>query len=175
MNRLQISLPVRNVGQDVVIAVDSTGVKVTRRGEWLRRKWNGRKYRGWLKVHIAVDVKSGEVLALGVTNERVHDAHMLPRLVEQAEAQGVRISAVIGDGAYYTNSTYNYLHARGIKAVIKPRRQRHKIPRLALPGTMCKRGDGYGHGAVEEQYDNMLQEITLQYTLLNMMMGCAQP
>jgi len=28
---------------DIVIAIDSTGIKVTNRGQWLRDKWNIRK------------------------------------------------------------------------------------------------------------------------------------
>lgn len=36
-----------------VIAIDSTGIKVTnRRGEWIRHKWNVK--RGYLKIHVAV-------------------------------------------------------------------------------------------------------------------------
>jgi hypothetical protein len=42
---------------DIVIAIDSTGIKVTNRGQWLRDKWNIRK-KGYLKIHVAVDVKT---------------------------------------------------------------------------------------------------------------------
>ena len=41
-----------------VIAIDSTGIKVTNRGEWIRHKWNVK--RGYLKIHIAVDIKRRE-------------------------------------------------------------------------------------------------------------------
>jgi hypothetical protein len=37
-----------------VIAIDSTGIKVTNRGEWIRHKWKVK--RGYLKIHIAVDI-----------------------------------------------------------------------------------------------------------------------
>jgi hypothetical protein len=36
--------------EPVVIAIDSKGIKVTNRGEWMREKW--RIYRGWIKVHL---------------------------------------------------------------------------------------------------------------------------
>jgi len=36
-----------------VIVLDSTGIKITNRGEWLPHKWNVRK--GYLKIHVAVD------------------------------------------------------------------------------------------------------------------------
>ncbi len=38
-------------GEDVIIAVDATGVKVTNRGEWMREKW--KVHRGWIKAHIS--------------------------------------------------------------------------------------------------------------------------
>jgi hypothetical protein len=37
--------------EDVItIAVDSTGIKVTNRGEWIRDKWKRR--RGFIKIHV---------------------------------------------------------------------------------------------------------------------------
>ena len=46
--------------EPVTIAVDSSGVKVTNRGDWVRKK-HGLERRGWLKLHVAVDTKSGQV------------------------------------------------------------------------------------------------------------------
>jgi len=62
--------------EDFVIAVDSSGVKVANRGEWIRHKWKVR--RGWIKVYIAVDVKTKEVVSIEVTDESVGDGEMLP-------------------------------------------------------------------------------------------------
>jgi Transposase DDE domain len=63
-----------------VIAIDSTGVKVTNRGEWIRHKWNIK--RGYLKIHVAVDIKKKRILSLIVTSEQVHDGKILPKLVD---------------------------------------------------------------------------------------------
>ena len=44
----------------LVIAIDSTGIKVTNRGQWMRDKWNVRdnNKKGYLKIHIAaVNIK----------------------------------------------------------------------------------------------------------------------
>ena len=38
----------------IITAIDSTGIRVTNRGQWIRDKWNIRK--GYLKIHIAVEV-----------------------------------------------------------------------------------------------------------------------
>ena len=54
-----------------VIAIDSTGIKVSNRGEWIRHKWNVK--RGYLKIHVAVDIKKKRILSLQVTSEQFHD------------------------------------------------------------------------------------------------------
>ncbi len=43
----------------ITIAIDSTGIKVTNRGRWMRKKWNVKK-KGFLKIHIAVRYKYQE-------------------------------------------------------------------------------------------------------------------
>ncbi len=37
----------------IIIAADSTGIKVTNRGQWVTDKWNIKK-KGHLKIHIAI-------------------------------------------------------------------------------------------------------------------------
>ena len=63
-----------------VIAIDSTGIKVSNRGEWIRHKWNVK--RGYLKIHLAVDIRKKRILSLHVTSEQVHDGKVLPELVD---------------------------------------------------------------------------------------------
>lgn len=47
---------------DIVIAVDSTGIKVTNRGEWILDKWKNKKIRkGFIKIHVAVDIKTKKI------------------------------------------------------------------------------------------------------------------
>ena len=59
---------------DIVIAVDSTGIKVTNRGEWILDKWNDkRKRKGFIKIHVAVDIKTKKIVSKSVTKEDVHD------------------------------------------------------------------------------------------------------
>ena len=48
----------------------------------MRDKWNIKR-KGYLKIHIAVNVKSKEILSIKVTDdEHVHDSKALPALVE---------------------------------------------------------------------------------------------
>lgn len=39
VNQLDIKIN-EHVGNDIVIAIDSTGIKVSNRGEWIRHKWH---------------------------------------------------------------------------------------------------------------------------------------
>ena len=83
---------------DIVIAIDSTGIKVANRGQWLRDKWNMRK-KGYLKIHIAANVKTKEILSLEVTDEKVHDAKVMDKLVENIlKNNNININSVLADG-----------------------------------------------------------------------------
>ena len=45
-------------------------------------EYNIRTKKGYLKVHIAVDIKSKKILSMQVTDEHVHDSKVLPKLVD---------------------------------------------------------------------------------------------
>ena len=104
-----------------VIAIDSTGVKVTNRGEWIRHKWKVK--RGYLKIHIAVDIKKKRILSLDVTSEQVHDGKVLSKLVDDITIkQNKEIDTAIMDGAYDNNKNFQFLSFRGIQPAIKVRK-----------------------------------------------------
>jgi hypothetical protein len=120
VNKLDIRINKRIVGNDdIVIVLDSTGIKVTNRGEWLPHKWNIRK--GYIKIHVAVDIKKKKIVSLEVTTEEVHDGMMLKKLIENA-AENNDVKRVIADGAYDNNENFRYLSDNGIEAAIKVRK-----------------------------------------------------
>ena len=108
----------REVDEPIAIAVDSTGIKVHRAGGWVERK-HGKRNR-YVKVHFAVNVETGEVVAMEVTTDDAHDSKALASLLEQSEEHG-RVVRLYGDGAYDSSEIYEALASRGIEAVIKPR------------------------------------------------------
>jgi len=124
INRLDIKIDANNSNlhdDNCVIAIDSTGVKVTNRGEWIRHKWKVK--RGYLKIHIAVDIKKKRILSLDVTSEQVHDGKVLSELVDDITLkQNKIIDSVIADGAYDNNKIFQFLSFRGIQPVIKVRK-----------------------------------------------------
>ena len=104
-----------------IIAIDSTGIKVTNRGEWIRHKWNVK--RGYLKIHVAVDIKKKRILSLQVTSEQVHDGKVLPQLIDDITIkQNKVIDTAIMDGSYDSNKNFQLLSFKGIQSAIKVRK-----------------------------------------------------
>ena len=90
----------------ITIAVDSTGIKVTNRGEWIRDKW--KKRRDFIKIHLAVNIKTKKIVSMEVKKEDVVDGKMLKPLTRQAvvttssssSSLCTTINRVVEDGAY---------------------------------------------------------------------------
>lgn len=104
------------------MAIDSTGLKTGDRGEW-RRKGQGRKRHGWVKLHVIVDVKTKQILSFKITDENVHDSEMLIPLMKQLEnlAGPGHVQKTLGDRGYDSNKNYNYLEKRSVHPVLRPR------------------------------------------------------
>ena len=183
-------------GEDVVIALDASGIKVSNRGGWMRRKWKVR--RGYLKIHIAVDVKQKRILALEVTDERTGDGKMLQPLVEGASKKG-RVVKVLADGGYDSKQNFHYLDGKGIEPVIRVRRNSSRKSGGCMPRKLVaveylddpeawKRQHGYGQRWMAEtafsslkrmfgehvsarKMENMVRELTLKASLYNLFIG----
>ncbi len=146
---------------DLIISIDSTGIKVTNRGQWMNEKWNVQNRNGYLKIHVAVDIKTKEILALEVTDEKVHDGKLLKKLVsnvsDSREPHTVKIKSVLADGAYDSNANFQYLEDKKITPGIKVRknsiisirnnRSRNKEVKLQSKKELLKwkRKRKYGH------------------------------
>jgi hypothetical protein len=131
VSRINIKLnPLVHLNEDIVIAVDFTGIKVANRGEWIRRhhhhhdKYSSRK--GFIKIHVAVDTKSKLILSMKVTKEDVGDGRMLKSLVKNAsinvQQQQANIQSVLADGAYDSRDNFQFLHDSDIDPAIKVRK-----------------------------------------------------
>ena len=120
INKLEIKIN-EKLGNDIVIALDSTGIKVANRGEWMQHKWHVRK-KGYLKIHVAaVDIKKKRILSLEVTSEEVHDdGKMLNKLVDSA-SENNNLKGILADGMYDSNRNFRYLSKSHIKPGIKTR------------------------------------------------------
>ncbi len=57
-----------------------------------------KKERGFLKIHVAVDVKSKQITGLEITDDKSHDSEHFISLVEQSKKFG-NVTKVLADGA----------------------------------------------------------------------------
>jgi hypothetical protein len=78
-------------------------------------KWKIKnKDKKYLKIHIAVDVKTKEILSMKVTtDEHVHDSKSLPELVNGVIKSNKIIGKLFADGAYESNEIFRYLGDHG--------------------------------------------------------------
>jgi Transposase DDE domain len=180
----------------VIIAVDSTGIKVTNRGQWMQDKWNVGK-KGYLKIHVAVNINTKEILALEVTDEKVHDGKVMKQLVEQVlENKNIKIKSVLADGAYDSNKNFKYLQKKNILPGIKVRknsiisRKNNKLRNREVGSQIkdlfkWKKKRKYGQRWMTEtvfssikrmfgehtsatEYQNMVKEMTMKISLYNL-------
>ncbi len=127
--------------ENVVVAVDSSGIKVTTRGDWIRHKWKRAGYneKGWIKVHMAVDIVNKEILALDITDEKVGDDSRFRELMEQCKNNigDAKIERVLADGAYDKRKVFNYLMSRGIRSGVRMRKDANFTINKSLYRTNC--------------------------------------
>jgi hypothetical protein len=91
----------------------------------MQEKWDVKNKKGYLKIHVAVDIKTKEILALEVTDEKVHDSKLMKNLVEGVlnNNHNIKIKSFIGDGAYDSNENFKYLkEEKRIQPIIKVKR-----------------------------------------------------
>jgi IS5 family transposase len=195
INRLEIKIN-EKLGNDIVIALDSTGIKVANRGEWIRHKWHVRK--GYLKIHVAVDIKNKKIISVEVTSEEVHhDGMMLSKLVDNASSSGDNhVKGVLADGMYDSNKNFRYLSRNHIKPGIKTRsnskvkstncharnmsvvkqqtnlkRWKHSVSygyRWLAETAFSSIKRMFGEHVTARKFPNMVKEIFLKATLYNM-------
>ncbi len=96
-------------------AIDSTGFKITIRGDYLGTKWN-RKRRGWKKLHAVISIKDVSVIAFTITDEHGSDPVQGRKIID---AISKKIKKLFADKAYDTKGIHNAIPGR---AIIPPKR-----------------------------------------------------
>jgi len=100
---MEFSPPTLN-SEEIVITVDSTGIKVHNREKWRRR-------RGWIKIHFAVDVETKQIVAYEVTDEQVHDNKIFDLIEKYCEK--AKVKRVLADKAYNSYDNFEFLQSKG--------------------------------------------------------------
>jgi hypothetical protein len=84
----------------------------------MSEKWKVQnKKKDYLKIHLAVNIKTKWILALEVTDEKIHDGKILKSLINYVldNQKRHKIKTVLVDGAYDSNSNFQYLEDKRIK------------------------------------------------------------
>ncbi len=106
----------------IILAIDSTGLKIMGDGEWHAHKHRtSNKRRAWRKLHLGVDTE-GFIVVSELTDSGIDDASVGVAMIEGTRATIARFTA---DGAYDTRAIYEALReAEGPvpTIVIPPRR-----------------------------------------------------
>jgi hypothetical protein len=91
----------------------------------MQDKWNVKNKKGFLKIHVAVNVKNKKILSIKVTDEHFHESKALPGLVEnviKSNSVTAAVGKLFADGAYEGNDIFRYLTNNGIFPCIKVRK-----------------------------------------------------
>ena len=102
----------------ITVALDATGISLNKYGGWLAHKWNRKKVSGWVKLHVAVDVSTNEILAFVVTDEKVGDITCTDKLMDMVMAAGHDIGTLLADAGYDSKENWNRYSRMGIKVCI---------------------------------------------------------
>ncbi len=97
-------------GKPAHLVVDSTGLKIFGEGDWLEEKHKTkRKRRSWRKLHLGLDLVSGEIVCCDLTKDDVGDPTALPDLLDQVDGP---VDLFLADGAYDGEPTSELLATR---------------------------------------------------------------
>jgi len=102
------------------LLVDSTGLKLCGKGEWLLEKHGTATRRSWRALHLGVDAGTGRIVACTLTAKDVDDASQAGPLLDQVAGA---VASFTGDGAYDGEPVYRAVAERPPQAavVIPPR------------------------------------------------------
>jgi len=117
VSRLRLTLPKPTTDRPLVVILDASGAKICGEGEW-KVKIHGRgRPRKWVKLHIAIDAESQEIVSEFTTESTMADSAMTKKLLN---AVPNKTKVVIADGAYDRSSSREAIKQRQAKALIPP-------------------------------------------------------
>ncbi len=117
--------------EPIVVAIDSTGLSLYSYSDWHNLKHKEQSIKNidrWRKLHLAIDVKSGEILSAIPTNSREHDCRHLPKLLDKID-DDINITAVCADMAYDNIDCRKAILQKKAQQLIPPRRKSQEYRR----------------------------------------------
>ena len=82
-SNLEPLLPKLSLRRPKVVLIDASGIKVYGEGEWKVKVHGKAKRRKWIKLHIAIDAKTQEIIHLEVSHGHRADCRIGPGLIQK--------------------------------------------------------------------------------------------
>ena len=121
VNKINIKFTTNN--QNLIVGVDGSGIKVSNRGDWMRKKWKVKK--GWIKVVVMGDSK-GNIVDIRVGNEDLNEGKSSRGMIRKNKK---KVKKLLGDGLHDCKETFNLCNKLNIDPVIKIRKNASKKSR----------------------------------------------
>lgn len=175
------------------IAIDSTGIKLRFSGQWIREKH--REKRPFLKLHVAVNTKTYQAVAMEITDDGISDVSCARKLILDSEKIN-RIEKGFMDGAYDEIKLWKWCKDKKIDPRIRLRKnarpngfsyravQAKRMKRIGFENWMKERGMGerepvecwnsvfkrrFGEFCHARTISNMEKEIRFKIRLCNLL------
>ncbi|MEM4391714.1 MAG: transposase [Candidatus Nitrosotenuis sp.] len=152
------------------------------------------KTKGFLKMHVGVDVSTKQILAVKITDEHSHDSKHLKYLPRESARYGT-ITKLLGDGAYDSRQIFSCVDRMGAVPAIVVRKNSipnargchaRKIAVVSQKADYCKWAASVSYGkrwivesvfsSIKRMFEeevrskkrrNMIQELMLKISLYN--------
>lgn len=118
-SKLETLLPKLSSRRPQVVLIDASGIKVCGEGEWKVKVHGKTKRRKWIKLHIAIDEKSQEIIRLEVSDGHRADCRIGAELIKKLPKS---TKMVMGDGGYDTRDCRKGIDSIGARELIPPRK-----------------------------------------------------
>jgi hypothetical protein len=107
-----------NGKENIVFAIDGSGLKCSGEKEWTQTQYRRARRRKFIKIHAGININTRHVLFNKSTHSKVSDISVLSEAIESVD---VKFDALFADGGYDSKSSYQ-LTKPSTKVVIPPRR-----------------------------------------------------
>jgi Transposase DDE domain len=114
---LSSKLPKLSSCRPSIVIIDATGIKVQGEGEWKVKIHGKGRPRKWIKLHVAIDERTQEIVGEISTEASIDDGKAFPTVMQQVQGHP---RTVIGDGAYDDRDVRELIRRQGGKSLIPP-------------------------------------------------------
>ncbi|MCP5489889.1 MAG: IS5 family transposase [Chlamydiales bacterium] len=140
-SHMEALLPKLSSRRPKVVLLDTTGIKVYGEGEWKVKMHGASKRRKWVKLHIAIDENTQEIIHFEITKGHEADCKIGPKIIEKLPKP---VETVIADGGYDTKRCREAINQIGAKDLIPPRKNSLLSPFMTRRNNALREIKGLG-------------------------------